>query len=117
MAQIEHVACILSTDLILDFLSGIVQLHSSVIYMVSTLKPDCFLYTPGPGAVICICKRALASCRASYCTDNAPLCRFTPGMYAPGLGFLMFAVGINLRPEAFKKVFMSPKVMVISQHL
>lgn len=32
-------------------------------------------------------------------------------MYAPGLGFLMFAVGINLRPEAFKKVFMSPKVM------
>lgn len=23
----------------------------------------------------------------------------------------MFAVGINLRPEAFKKVFMSPKVM------
>ena len=23
----------------------------------------------------------------------------------------MFAVGINLRPEAFKKVFMSPKVV------
>ena len=39
------------------------------------------------------------------------MCRFTPGMYAPGLGFLMFAVGINLRPEAFKKVFMSPKVI------
>ena len=44
-------------------------------------------------------------------TPEVCLCRFTPGMYAPGLGFLMFAVGINLRPEAFKKVFMSPKVI------
>ncbi|CAK0761118.1 hypothetical protein CVIRNUC_002830 [Coccomyxa viridis] len=44
----------------------------------------------------------------------AALALFTPGMYAPGLGFLMFAVGINLRPEAFKKVFMSPKVSCVS---
>ncbi|CAL5219530.1 g1380 [Coccomyxa viridis] len=38
---------------------------------------------------------------------------FTPGMYAPGLGFLMFAVGVNLRPEAFKQVFMSPKTILV----
>ena len=29
---------------------------------------------------------------------------FTPNMIAPGLGFLMFAVGINLTPESFTKV-------------
>lgn len=31
-------------------------------------------------------------------------------MYAPGLGFLMFAVGVNLRVEAFKSVFQNPQV-------
>ncbi len=35
---------------------------------------------------------------------------FTPQMYAPGLGFLMFAVGVNLRPEAFAQVFRTPQV-------
>ena len=36
--------------------------------------------------------------------------RFTPAMYAPGLGFLMLAVGINLRLECFREVFKRPKV-------
>ena len=31
-------------------------------------------------------------------------------MYAPGLGFLMLAVGINLRLECFREVFKRPKV-------
>ena len=35
---------------------------------------------------------------------------FTPPMYAPGLGFLMFAVGVNLKVEAFKEVFKKPQV-------
>jgi hypothetical protein len=35
---------------------------------------------------------------------------FTPSFYAPGLGFLMFAVGVNLQLKAFAKVFKTPKV-------
>ena len=31
-------------------------------------------------------------------------------MYAPGLGFLMFAVGVNLQLEAFAHVFQAPQV-------
>ena len=35
---------------------------------------------------------------------------FTPSFYAPGLGFLMFAVGVNLQLKAFATVFKTPKV-------
>ena len=35
---------------------------------------------------------------------------FTPSFYAPGLGFLMFAVGVNLQLKAFATVFKNPKV-------
>lgn len=35
---------------------------------------------------------------------------FTPSYYAPGLGFLMFAVGVNLQLKAFATVFKTPKV-------
>lgn len=35
---------------------------------------------------------------------------FTPSCYAPGLGFLMFAVGVNLQLKAFATVFKTPKV-------
>lgn len=37
---------------------------------------------------------------------------FSPPMYAPGLGFLMFAVGVNLKLEAFKEVFKKPQVKI-----
>lgn len=36
---------------------------------------------------------------------------FTPSFYAPGLGFLMFAVGVNLQLKAFATVFKTPKVI------
>ena len=35
---------------------------------------------------------------------------FTPSYYAPGLGFLMFAVGVNLQLRAFATVFETPRV-------
>lgn len=35
---------------------------------------------------------------------------FAPNCYAPGLGFLMFAVGVNLQLKAFATVFKTPKV-------
>ncbi|EIE24614.1 SBF-domain-containing protein [Coccomyxa subellipsoidea C-169] len=38
---------------------------------------------------------------------------FTPPMYAPGLGFLMFAVGVNLKVEAFKEVFKKPQYIAV----
>lgn len=37
-------------------------------------------------------------------------------MYAPGLGFLMFAVGVNLQLQAFATVFRRPKVQKLSVH-
>lgn len=47
-----------------------------------------------------------------YLQSNVPVVqrRFTPAMYAPGLGFLMLAVGINLRLECFREVFKRPEV-------
>ncbi|DBA81651.1 TPA: hypothetical protein ACH3X1_007404 [Trebouxia sp. C0004] len=38
---------------------------------------------------------------------------FTPSFYAPGLGFLMFAVGVNLQLKAFAEVFKSPKLLLL----
>ncbi|KAK9816977.1 hypothetical protein WJX72_007732 [[Myrmecia] bisecta] len=38
---------------------------------------------------------------------------FTPQCYAPGLGFLMFAVGVNLKPEAFAHVFKTPQHILV----
>ncbi|CAL8467631.1 g7169 [Coccomyxa elongata] len=38
---------------------------------------------------------------------------FRPPMYAPGLGFLMFAVGVNLKVEAFKEVFKKPQYIAV----
>ncbi|KAL0026743.1 hypothetical protein WJX79_009671 [Trebouxia sp. C0005] len=38
---------------------------------------------------------------------------FTPSLYAPGLGFLMFAVGVNLQLKAFAKVFKTPKLLLL----
>ncbi|DBB16249.1 TPA: hypothetical protein ACH3X3_014570 [Trebouxia sp. C0006] len=38
---------------------------------------------------------------------------FTPSFYAPGLGFLMFAVGVNLQLKAFAKVFKTPKLLLL----
>ncbi|KAK9831012.1 hypothetical protein WJX81_008474 [Elliptochloris bilobata] len=38
---------------------------------------------------------------------------FTPAMYAPGLGFLMFAVGVNLRLECFHEVFRRPQDILV----
>ena len=83
-----------------------VQIRPAFLCMVSLPKARC-LYAR--------CTVFVEACtslmQSNHDTGGACLCRFTPGMYAPGLGFLMFAVGINLRPEAFKKVFMSPKVI------
>ncbi|KAL3152228.1 hypothetical protein ABBQ32_001310 [Trebouxia sp. C0010 RCD-2024] len=38
---------------------------------------------------------------------------FTPSFYAPGLGFLMFAVGVNLQLKAFATVFRTPKLLLL----
>ncbi len=38
------------------------------------------------------------------------LCRFRPVHYAPALGFLMFAVGVNLKPSQFAECFQRPEV-------
>ncbi|KAL3142608.1 hypothetical protein ABBQ38_002924 [Trebouxia sp. C0009 RCD-2024] len=38
---------------------------------------------------------------------------FTPSFYAPGLGFLMFAVGVNLQLKAFATVFKTPKLLLL----
>jgi predicted Na+-dependent transporter len=38
-------------------------------------------------------------------------------MYAPGLGFLMFAVGVNLRLEAFRQVFRRPQARLCGSAL
>ncbi|KAL0026753.1 hypothetical protein WJX79_010138 [Trebouxia sp. C0005] len=42
---------------------------------------------------------------------------FTPSLYAPGLGFLMFAVGVNLQLKAFAKVFKTQSDAVYLQLL
>lgn len=41
---------------------------------------------------------------------------FRPPMYAPGLGFLMFAVGVNLKVEAFKEVLKKPQVSITDKN-
>lgn len=50
--------------------------------------------------------RSHVACRV----QPASFAWFTPNMYAPGLGFLMFAVGVNLQLQAFATVFRKPKV-------
>jgi hypothetical protein len=57
-------------------------------------------------------QRACFSCKECGCAAEGSDCRrgrFTSDMYAPGLGFLMFAVGVNLRLEAFREVFRRPQ--------
>ena len=44
-------------------------------------------------------------------------CRFTPPMYAPALGFLMFAVGVNLKVQAFAQVLQAHKVRASGGHI
>ncbi len=55
--------------------------------------------TPSPISTIVLCRLHPVS-----------FAWFTPSFYAPGLGFLMFAVGVNLQLKAFAKVFKTPKV-------
>ena len=38
-------------------------------------------------------------------------------MYAPALGFLMFAVGVNLKVQAFAQVLQAPQVRTAGEHI
>ena len=38
-------------------------------------------------------------------------------MYAPALGFLMFAVGVNLKVQAFAQVLRTPQVRAAGGHI
>lgn len=56
---------------------------------------------------------AVVASAAIALAQPASFAWFTPSFYAPGLGFLMFAVGVNLQLQAFATVFKAPKLLLL----
>ena len=89
-------------------------------YWMSWLRATAHCHTLSFSAQAWLCALPLLtwdSCRFRQCTNSsvrrvlpASFAWFTPQLYAPALGFLMFSIGINLKPQAFRQVLARPQV-------